>query len=124
MEAATHKAADVRPPNTHHEKLSKLDEPDLRDTTGEVGTTSLVMYSDGPLHMAEQRQDDQLEPTYSSSVPIRDVVLKTCRKQWTIGRSGERGSWVSSLMARHDDDDDIPYTYQWYQKNEYTNVFQ
>ena len=42
--------------------------------------------------MDEQRQDDQLEPTYSSSVPIRDVGLKTCRKQWTIGRGGERGS--------------------------------
>ena len=26
------------------------------------------------LHMFEQRQDDQLEPTYSSSVPIRDVA--------------------------------------------------
>ena len=29
--------------------------------------------------MDEQRQDDQFEPTYSSSVSIRDVVaLKTC----------------------------------------------
>ena len=26
------------------------------------------MYSCGPLHVAEQRQDDQFEPTYSSSV--------------------------------------------------------
>ena len=56
--------------------------------------------------MDEQRQDDQLEPTYSSSVPIRDVSLKTCRKQWTTGRSGERGSGISVLMIRHDDDDD------------------
>ena len=37
----------------------------------------------------EQRQDDLVEPTYSSSVPIRDVALKTCRKQWKIGRAGE-----------------------------------
>ena len=29
--------------------------------------------------MAEQKQDDQLEPTYSSYVKIRDVVQKTCR---------------------------------------------
>ena len=28
------------------------------------------IYSSGPLHMDEQRQDDQLEPIYNSSVPI------------------------------------------------------
>ena len=47
---------------------------------------------------------DQLEPKYSSSVPIQDVVLKTCRKQWMIGRGGERGSGISMLTAWHDDD--------------------
>ncbi len=31
---------------------------------------------DGPLHMDKQRQDDQLEPTYSSHVPIRDVAFE------------------------------------------------
>ncbi len=45
--------------------------------------------------MDEQRQDDQLEPIYSSSVPIRDVALKTCQKQWTIERGGEKGSGIS-----------------------------
>ena len=45
--------------------------------------------------MDEQSQEDQLEPTYSSSVPIRDVALKTYRKQWMIGRGGDRGSGVS-----------------------------
>ena len=49
----------------------------------------------------------QPEPTSNSSVPIRDVAPKTYRKQWTIGRGGEKGSWISVLMARHDDDDDI-----------------
>ena len=43
-------------------------------------------YSCGSLHMDEQRQDDQLETTYSSSMPIWDVGLKTCRKQWMIER--------------------------------------
>ena len=62
------------------------------------------MYSCGPLHIDEQRQDDQLESTYSSSVPIRDVTLKICRMQWTIGKRGERGSKISVLMGRHDDD--------------------
>ena len=64
------------------------------------------MYSYGPPHMAEQKQDGQLEHTYSSSVRIRDVALKTCQRRWTIGRSGERGSGISVLAARHDDDDD------------------
>ena len=64
------------------------------------------MYSRGPLHMDEQRQDDQPEPTYSSSVPIQDVASKTCWKQWTIGKGGERGSGISVLIARHDNEDD------------------
>ena len=55
--------------------------------------------------MGEQRQDDQLEPTYNSSVPIQGVALKTYRKRWTIGRGGERGSGISVLMPRHDDDE-------------------
>ena len=57
-------------------------------------------------HMAKQKQDDLLEHTYSSYVRIRDVALKTCLRRWTIGRSGERGSGISVLAARHDDDDD------------------
>ena len=64
------------------------------------------MYSCGPLHMDEQRQDEQFEPTYSISVPIRDVAQKTLRKQWTIGKGGERGSGMSVMIARQDDDDD------------------
>ena len=63
------------------------------------------MYSYGPPHMAEQKQDDQLEHTYSSYVRIRDVALKTCQRRWTIGRSGEIGSVISVLVAWHDDDD-------------------
>ena len=64
------------------------------------------MYSYGPPHMAEQKQDDKLEHTYSSYVRIRDVALKTCQRWWTIGKSGERGSVIFVLAARHDDDDD------------------
>ena len=55
-------------------------------------------YICGPLHMDEQRQDDQLEPTYSSSEPIWDVALKTGRKQWTIEKSDEKWSGISMLM--------------------------
>ena len=59
-----------------------------------------------PPHVAELKQGDQLEPTYSSSVRIRDVALRIYQKRWTIGRSCERGSRISVLVARHDDDDD------------------
>ena len=65
------------------------------------------MYSYGSPHMAAQKQDDQLERTFSSYVRIQDVVLKTYLGRWTIGRSGERGSGISVLPARYDDDDDI-----------------
>ena len=64
------------------------------------------MYSYGSPHMAVQKQDDQHEHTFSSYVRIRDVVLKTYLGRWTIGRSGERGSGISVLPARHDNDDD------------------
>ena len=56
--------------------------------------------------MAAQKQDDQHERTFSSYVRIQVVVLKTCLGRWTIGRSGERGSGISVLPARYDDDDD------------------
>ena len=60
--------------------------------------------------MAEQKQDDQLEYTYSSYGRIQDIVLKTGRRRWTIGRSGERGSGISVQAAQHDDDDDEYYS--------------
>ena len=65
---------------------------------GEARTISSVMYSYGPPHMAKQKQDDQLEHTYSSYVRIRDVALKTCQKRWMIGRSSERGSGIMMMM--------------------------
>ena len=58
------------------------------------------------------KQDDQHEHTFSSYVRIRDVVQKTCLRRWTIGKSGERGSGISLLPARHNDDDDDDI-YQW-----------
>ena len=82
-------------------KLSKLDEPDMLDTAGEVETSSLgvysygplymaVMYSYGPLYIPEQKQGDQLEPTYSSSVSFRDVKIKI------PDRNCDQGMWVMS----------------------------
>ena len=64
------------------------------------------MYSYGPPHMAKQKQDDQPELTYSNYVRTQDVIQKTYRRRWMIGRNGERWSGISVLAARHDDDDD------------------
>ena len=55
--------------------------------------------------MDEQRQDDQLEPTYNSSVPIQVVALYTNRERWTIEKGDGRGSGRSPLAAQHDDDE-------------------
>ena len=63
--------------------------------------------------MAKQKQGYHLEPTYSSSVRIRDLALRTSQKRWTIGRSGDRGSGISLLAARQDDDDYIVALYGW-----------
>ena len=41
--------------------------------------------------------------TYSSSVLILDVALRTGQKQWTIGRGGERGSEIFVLIVQRDD---------------------
>ena len=44
--------------------------------------------------------------------PARTYIQQLCedtgcnRRRWMIGRSGERGSGISVLAARHDDDDD------------------
>ena len=41
LEATPHKAAAIRPPTSYSSrKLSKLDEPDMRDTAEEVRTSS------------------------------------------------------------------------------------
>ena len=51
----------------------------------------------GPPHMSKQKQGDQLKPTYSSSVRIWDVALRTCqnnREEWQE-RSGTIRWWIN-----------------------------
>ena len=55
--------------------------------------------------MDEQRQEEQLEPIYSSYVRIPDVALNTYRERWVIESCGERGSVKSVVAAPHYDDD-------------------
>ena len=78
---------------TYHpsRKLSKLDKPDMQDTTGEVRTNLWMTYFCGLLHIDKQRQDDQLEAIDNSSVLIQDVDLKTYQKRWTREKGGGRG---------------------------------
>ena len=108
LETAHNKAAAIRPPTTHHENCQ------IRRTrhAGHCWRCRDELISDvllWPPSHGRERQDVQLEPTYSSSVPIRDVILSICRKQWTIGRCGERGLGISALIAQHDDDDEDVY---------------
>ena len=70
------------------------------NTSGKVGKSSLVMYSYGPLHMAVQKQGDQLEPTYSISGDTG------CSPEDLPKATNERGSGISVLIAWQDDDDD------------------
>ena len=65
--------------------------------------------SDVLLWTPTQKQDDQLEPTYNSSVLIRGVALNTNWKLWMIEKGGVAGSGRSAQVARYDgnDDDDI-----------------
>ena len=69
----------------------------LREPAGKVRTNSNAIYTYGPLHMDEQRWDDQLEPTYKSSVWIQDVARKNSRERWTIETSSKRGSGWSGM---------------------------
>ena len=69
--------------------------------------------------MTAQKQGNQLERTFSSYMRIQDVVLKTYLGLWTIGRSGERGSGISVLPARYDDDDVLLIANNRYPYNRY-----
>ena len=62
--------------------------------------------------MDKQKQDDQLEPMYHSSVSIQDIGLKTFRERWTMEIGGERGSERFELAARHDHDDKFYLTHR------------
>ena len=62
-----------------------------------------MTYSCGTLLINEQRQDNQLEPIYNSSVPIQDIALKTYRERWMIEIGGGEGQGDPRW---HDDDDE------------------
>ena len=61
---------------------------------------------DEPPHMAEQKQDTQLEHTYCRSMRIQDVALKTCQRRRTIGKSGKTQAWLQKECY-----DFVPFSY-------------
>ena len=60
--------------------------------------------------MAEQKQDDQHEHTFSNYVRIRDVVQKTCQRRSMIGKSAREGQGYPCYQ--HDMMMMISYNYQ------------
>ena len=55
--------------------------------------------------MNEQKQDDQLEPIYNSSVLIQDIALRPTGSDGRlrrVARERERESGRSMLAVRHD----------------------
>ena len=89
-------------------KLSKLDEPDMQDTAWEVRTNSSATYYCVPPHMDEQRQDDQQEPIYNSSVPSKGrttsknlYTTALCRAK--AGRPAR--TYIQQLCAEQRQDD-------------------
>ena len=75
-------------------KLSKLDEPEKQRRVHKWCTLM-----DPPPHMAEQKQDDQLEHAYSSYVRIRDVALKmNDREKWRERVRDIRASGTTWLL--------------------------
>ena len=55
------------------------------------------MYSCGPLHMDEQRQDDQLEPTYSAYTGYSSENIPEAWDDWEGWRERLRNIRVVSV---------------------------
>ena len=93
--------------NAHKTEYMCYNQTGDSSTLDETPFKLVDKFTYGPPHMAVQKQDDQHEHTFSNYVRMQDVVQKTCLRRWTTGKSGERGSGISVLPARHNDDDDI-----------------
>ena len=104
LEATPHKAPIILPPTSHHKTIQ------VRRTrhAGYCWRSRDKFISDVLLWTPTYGRAKARRPartTYSNYVRIRDVALKTCLRRWTIGKSSKRGSGISVLAARHDDDD-------------------
>ena len=109
LAATPHKTPTIWPPASHHENYPSWTNQTCRTQLEKQGRAHKWCTPIDPPHMAKQKQDDQLEHTYSNYMRIRDVALKTCQRRWMIGRRSDRGSGISVLVARQDDDDDDGY---------------
>ena len=82
------------------QKPSKLDETDMWDTVGEVGSSTVHQ-----LLSNEQWLGIQLELINNKFVLEQDVAWKTCRERWSVMMNGERGTRKSVLASRYYDDE-------------------
>ena len=99
--ATPHKAPTIRPPASHHKNYPSWTNQTCRTLLEKQGRAHKCTPMDPHIWPCKSR----MTSSNSSYMRIRDVALKTCRRRWTIGRSGERGSGISVQAARHDDDD-------------------
>ena len=96
-----HKTAAVRPPTSHHENYQRLTRHAGHCSRSRNELISDVLLWTLLTWLSKSRATSS-NLLNSSSVRIRDVGQRICQKRWTIGRSGERVSGRSMLVAWHD----------------------
>ena len=79
-------------------KLFKLDEPDIKGTAGDAGTSSEVMYSYGPPRMAKQKQDDQLEQTYKNIIYMAAIKEEDNSNKKKIKHTSGPQNWIGNQI--------------------------
>ena len=99
-----HPTPTIRPTGSHHKNYPSLTNQTCRTLLEKQGRAHKWCTPMDPHIWPSKSRTTSSKHTYSSYVRIRDVVLKTCRRRWMIGRSGERGSEISRLASQHDDD--------------------
>ena len=109
LAATPHKAPTIRPPASHHKNYPSQMNQTCRILLEKQGWAhKWCTPMDPHIWLGKSRTTSSnihtYIHTYSSYVRIRDVALKTCQRQWTIGRNGKKGSGISMPVARHDDD--------------------
>ena len=106
LAATPHKTPTVRPPASYHENYSSYTNQTCRTLLEKQGRTHKWCTLMDPHIWPSKSRTTSTNKKFSNYVRIRDVAMKTCQRRWTIGRRGERGSGISMLETRQDDDDD------------------
>ena len=97
-----HETPTVRPPASHHENYTGQTSQ-TRQTLLEKQRRARKWRTTMEPHIWPSKSRTTSPNLYSAA--MWDVTQKTCRRRWTIGKSGERWSRISVQAARHDDDE-------------------